>query len=165
MGRFFGKRPYGGMGWRNNQSCLEAHKALFGFPHRMVCSYLGLDGCREDLHRVLSNHPFTIEKKKLHPVPWVPGMDRRTFLPIFRASRYSFLLFQCCEFPLDWNMKISASRKLLSYARICIVVDLSKELPNQDIICGWSGKEPRLLQRCWRVKANVDSQQKPLWKS
>lgn len=69
------------------------------------------------------------------------------------------------EFPLDWNMKFSASQKLLSYARICTVVDLSKELPNQDIICGWSGKEPRLLQRCWRVKANDDSQQKPLWKS
>lgn len=95
----------------------------------------------EDRGQILSQSPLLLQKKKLHLLPWSPGQgsfEWPSFHPIW--IRIHGIPYHCWSsnilisiaskigHPLKLD-EISASQKLLTYARILVNLDLSKPKP------------------------------------
>lgn len=119
---------------------METHLALPGLHdgvralHRQVCR-------KEVMSRILATYHHSIEKRKLHLARWSPSMVdleppksvaiwvRLKNIPFHLWSR-NILFAPTSTFgkPLRLDEK-TASQRFLSYARVLVVVDLSKTLP------------------------------------
>lgn len=129
------------MGGRHHQTSLEmkmpclvslTEKGLFIFRF----------GCKEDLVNMLSLHPQSIGKRKIHLVQWSPGLidiplPKNTAVWVrlrnvpyhLWCSNIFQALAKAVGTPICLDV-ITASQKFLAYARVLVEVDLSKELPS-----------------------------------
>lgn len=109
--------------------------------------------CQVDLDKALSSNPSLVGKWKIHLLRWYPGMDdvplpKSTAVWIrFRIVPYHLWcsnIFQALANSVGKPIKmddITASYKMLGFARLLVEVDISKPLPSL-IWIDLEGEEP-----------------------